>query len=51
MPISVETLAAQPFLRGVNQRHLEVLADDALPMEFKSDDVISRKANQPTVST
>ncbi len=43
MPISVETLAAQPFLRGVNQRHLEVLADDALPMEFKSDDVIFKE--------
>ncbi len=40
MPISVETLVAQPFLKGMTPRQLQVLADDALPVEFKTDDVI-----------
>ena len=40
MPITVETLAAQPFLKGMAPRHLEVLASEALPVGFKADEVI-----------
>lgn len=43
MNISIETLAAQPFLKGLTAQHLEVLADDALPVEFKADEVIFKE--------
>jgi CRP/FNR family cyclic AMP-dependent transcriptional regulator len=33
-------LAAQPFLKGLSQRHLEVLAGSAMPAEFKTGELI-----------
>ncbi len=43
MQITLETLAAQPFLKGLSAPQLEVLAGDALAVEFKTDEVIFKE--------
>jgi CRP/FNR family transcriptional regulator, cyclic AMP receptor protein len=40
MEINATTLAAQPLFRGLPGRQLEVLAADAMPAEFKTDEMI-----------
>ena len=40
MQITTDTLAAQPFLKGISPKHLKVLAGDAMPVEFKAGEVI-----------
>lgn len=40
MEITMATLAAQPFFKGLPERHLNVLADAAMPAEFKAGEVI-----------
>ena len=40
MEITATTLAAQPFLRGLAQRHLELLVADAMPAVFKAGELI-----------
>jgi CRP/FNR family transcriptional regulator, cyclic AMP receptor protein len=36
MEINTTVLAAQPFLKGLPKRHLELLAEAALPVEFEA---------------
>ncbi|MGO8765014.1 MAG: cyclic nucleotide-binding domain-containing protein [Limisphaerales bacterium] len=43
MPISIEVLAAQPFLKGLSSQHLHILGEDALPVEFRAGDVIFKE--------
>lgn len=43
MKINATTLAAQPFLEGLPERQLELLADDAMPAEFKADEMIFKE--------
>jgi CRP-like cAMP-binding protein len=40
MQINTTTLAAQPFLKGLSERQLEVLVGDAMPAEFKTGELI-----------
>jgi len=40
MTNKIETLAAQPFLKGMDPRLLELLAEDCLPANFKEDENI-----------
>jgi CRP/FNR family cyclic AMP-dependent transcriptional regulator len=40
MQTSTTILAAQPFLKGLSQRQLEVLAGSAMPAEFKAGELI-----------
>ena len=40
MKINPAILAAQPFLKGMSARHLELLAEESMPAEFKADDRI-----------
>lgn len=40
MQINPSTLAAQPFLKGMPMAHLELLAQDSMPAEFKTDELI-----------
>jgi CRP/FNR family transcriptional regulator, cyclic AMP receptor protein len=40
MEIKTTTLAAQPFLKGMSERQLEVLVGDATAAEFKKDELI-----------
>jgi CRP-like cAMP-binding protein len=43
MKINIEILVKQPFLNGLSPKHLEILADDALAMDFKAGEVIFHK--------
>jgi CRP/FNR family transcriptional regulator, cyclic AMP receptor protein len=40
MQTNTTILAAQPFLRGLSQRQLDVLAGSAMPAEFKTGELI-----------
>lgn len=40
MQITAAILEKQPFLKGMTQRQLEILATDAIPAEFKTDELI-----------
>lgn len=40
MKINTACLEAQPFLRGMTERQLELLAEESMPAEFKAEEVI-----------
>lgn len=40
MEITTATLAAQPFLKGLSPKHLQLLAAEAMPAEFKAGELI-----------
>jgi len=40
MQVNTTTLAAQPFLKGLSARHLDILGAAAMPAEFKSGELI-----------
>jgi CRP-like cAMP-binding protein len=40
MKINTDTLKAQPFLRGMTERQLELLAEESMLAEFKADERI-----------
>jgi|SRR5215469_8033829 len=40
MQITTDTLAAQPFLKGMSPEHLTLLMGDAMPVEFTPDEII-----------
>jgi CRP-like cAMP-binding protein len=40
MKIDTTTLAAQPFLKGLSERQLEILVGDTMSAEFKTGDLI-----------
>jgi CRP/FNR family transcriptional regulator, cyclic AMP receptor protein len=40
MQVNVASLEAQPFLRGMTERQLELLANESMPAEFRTDEVI-----------
>jgi CRP-like cAMP-binding protein len=40
MSANTSNLESQPFLKGMNTRHLELLAEDSLPSEFHAGDRI-----------
>lgn len=43
MQINPDLLAAQPFLKGLSTSQLELLAGDAMPMEFRPDELIFKE--------
>ena len=40
MKPQIATLAAQPFLQGMSEAHLQLLAADSLPAEFQAEERI-----------
>ncbi|HVU27123.1 MAG TPA: Crp/Fnr family transcriptional regulator [Verrucomicrobiae bacterium] len=40
---AIELLAAQPFLKGLSVQQLELLAENAMPAEFKTDELIFKE--------
>jgi CRP-like cAMP-binding protein len=41
MQVTTAILEAQPFLRGLTDRQLELLAGESMPAEFRSDELIA----------
>ena len=49
MQLNPAILAAQPFLKGLSAQQIELLADNAMPAEFKTGELIfkERQSGQP----
>jgi CRP/FNR family cyclic AMP-dependent transcriptional regulator len=45
MQISTAILAAQPFLKGLSAQQIELLADNAMPAEFKTGELIFKESS------
>jgi CRP-like cAMP-binding protein len=45
MQISTEILMAQPFLKGLSEQQIELLADNAMPAEFKTGELILKESS------
>ncbi|MGH7990412.1 MAG: cyclic nucleotide-binding domain-containing protein, partial [Limisphaerales bacterium] len=45
MNVNTTTLASQPFLKGLSASQLELLAGDAMPVEFKADELIFKEGS------
>jgi len=45
MQINPDLLAAQPFLKGLSAKQLELLAENAMPAEFKTDELIFKEGS------
>lgn len=43
MPSTVSILEAQPFLKGLSQAQLELLAEDSVPAEFRTNELILKE--------
>ena len=45
MQLNPELLAAQPFFKGLSAQQIELLADNALPADFKTDELIFKQSS------
>jgi CRP/FNR family cyclic AMP-dependent transcriptional regulator len=45
MNVNITTLAAQPFLKGLSAAHLELLANESMLAEFKTDELIFKEGS------
>lgn len=45
MQINPDLLAAQPFLKGLSAKQLELLAENAMPAEFKTSELIFKEGS------
>jgi CRP-like cAMP-binding protein len=45
MQLNPELLAAQPFFKGLSAQQIELLADNALPADFKTDELIFKESS------
>ena len=43
MQTDISTLEAQPWLKGMDPRHLQLLAQDCVPAEFRAQEVIFKE--------
>jgi CRP/FNR family transcriptional regulator, cyclic AMP receptor protein len=43
MPTTISILEAQPLLKGMAERYIELLAEDSMPAEFRTDELILKE--------
>lgn len=45
MNVNITALAAQPFLKGLSTEQIELLANESMPAEFKTDELIFKEGS------